>query len=110
MKIIIAGDLFIADDFRSQDLIDKSVIDLFETADYKIVNLEAPITEDNPKNKIIKTGPHLRMSSNTIMPYLHHLKIDAVTMANNHILDYGNKGVTNTFKELGITNLAGTQS
>lgn len=100
MKIIIAGDLFIADDFRSQDLIDKSVIDLFETADYKIVNLEAPITEDNPKNKIIKTGPHLRMSSNTIMPYLHHLKIDAVTMANNHILDYGNKGVTDTFKEL----------
>ncbi|NMB95489.1 MAG: hypothetical protein GYA02_02600 [Clostridiaceae bacterium] len=51
MKIIIAGDLFIADDFRSQDLIDKSVIDLFETADYKIVNLEAPITEDNTKNK-----------------------------------------------------------
>jgi hypothetical protein len=100
MKIIIAGDLFIADDFRSQDLIDKSVIDLFETADYKIVNLEAPITEDNPKNKIIKTGPHLRMSSNTIMPYLHHLKIDAVTMANNHILDYGYKGVKDTFKEL----------
>lgn len=100
MKIIIAGDLFIADDFRSQDLIDKSVIDLFETADYRIVNLEAPITEDNPKNKIIKTGPHLRMSSDTIMPYLHQLKIDAVTMANNHILDYGYKGVKDTFKEL----------
>jgi poly-gamma-glutamate synthesis protein (capsule biosynthesis protein) len=100
MKIIIAGDLFIADDFRSQDLIDKSVIDLFETADYRIVNLEAPINEDNPKNKIIKTGPHLRMSSNTIMPYLHQLKIDAVTLANNHILDYGTKGLTDTFETL----------
>jgi len=100
MRIIIAGDLYIADDFRNQDLIDKSVIDLFETADYKIVNLEAPITEDNPKNKIIKTGPHLRMSSDTIMPYLHQLKIDAVTMANNHIMDYGYKGVKDTFKEL----------
>lgn len=100
MRIIIAGDLYIADYFRNQDLIDKSVIDLFETADYRIVNLEAPITEDNPINKIIKTGPHLRMLSNSIMPYLHQLKIDAVTMANNHIQDYGNKGVTDTFKEL----------
>jgi hypothetical protein len=85
MKIIIAGDLYIADDFRNQDLIDKSVIDLFETADYRIVYLEALITDENSKNKIIKTGPHLRMSSDTIMPYLHQLKIDAVTMANNHI-------------------------
>jgi poly-gamma-glutamate capsule biosynthesis protein CapA/YwtB (metallophosphatase superfamily) len=40
------------------------------------------------------------MSSDTIMPYLHQLKIDAVTMANNHILDYGYKGVKDTFKEL----------
>ncbi|MFA5528262.1 MAG: CapA family protein [Peptostreptococcales bacterium] len=100
MRIIIAGDLYIADEFRNNNLIDKSVIDLFEDADYRIVNLEAPITEDNPNNKIIKTGPHLRMLSNTILPYLHQLKIDAVTMANNHIQDYGNKGVTDTFKEL----------
>lgn len=100
MKILIAGDLFVSDQFYNANIIDKSVQDLFSKADYRIVNLEAPITEDNPKNKILKTGPHLRMSSNTIMPYLHHLKIDAVTMANNHILDYGNKGVTDTFKEL----------
>jgi|LSQX01.1.fsa_nt_gb poly-gamma-glutamate synthesis protein (capsule biosynthesis protein) len=46
------------------------------------------------------TGSHLRMLSDTNMPYLHQLKIDAVTMANNHILDYGYKGVKDTFKEL----------
>ena len=100
MKIIIAGNLYTTDEFRNRNLIDKSVVDLFETADYRIVYLEAPITKDNLKNKIIKTGPHLRMSSDTIMPYLHQLKIDAVTMANNHILDYGYKGVKDTFKEL----------
>ena len=100
MNILFSGDFYVSDDFQNKDLIDKSVIDLFDKADYRIVNLEAPITEDNPKNKIIKTGPHLRMSSDTIMPYLHQLKIDAVTMANNHILDYGYKGVTDTFKEL----------
>lgn len=100
MIILIAGDLFVSDQFYNANIIDKSVQDLFSKADYRIVNLEAPITEDNPKNKIIKSGPHLRMSSDTIMPYLHQLKIDAVTMANNHILDYGYKGVKDTFKEL----------
>lgn len=100
MKILISGDLFVSDQYYSKQFINKSVIDLFEISDYRIVNLEAPITEENPKNKILKTGPHLRMSSYTIMPYLHQLKIDAVTMANNHILDYGNKGITDTFKEL----------
>ena len=100
MKILIAGDLFVSDQFYNDNIIDKSVQDLFSKADYRTVNLEAPITDDRSENKIIKTGPHLRMSSDTIMPYLHQLKIDAVTMANNHILDYGDKGVTDTFKEL----------
>lgn len=100
MRILISGDLFVSDQYYSKQLIDKSVIDLFENSDYRIVNLEAPITEDKPDNRIVKTGPHLRMSSNTIMHYLHQLKINAVTMANNHILDYGNKGITDTFKEL----------
>lgn len=100
MKIIIAGNLYTADEFINKNLIDKSVVDLFETADYRIVNLEAPITANEPKNKILKTGPHLRTSEDTIMPYLKQLKIDAVTLANNHILDYGAKGFNDTFELL----------
>lgn len=100
MKIIIAGDLYAADEFRSKKIIDKSVIDLFENTDFRIINLEAPITPNNQHHKITKTGPHLRMSSNTVIPYLQQLNIDVVTMANNHILDYGEKGVTDTFSEL----------
>lgn len=100
MHIIIAGDLFTSDEFQSKDLIDKSVTDIFQQNDYRIVNLEAPLTSKEPKNKIIKTGPHLRMSVNTVMPYLKQLKVDAVTLANNHILDYGAIGLTNTFNSL----------
>lgn len=73
---------------------------MFENTDFRIVNLEAPITPNYQHHKITKTGPHLRMSSNTVFPYLQQLNIDAVTMANNHILDYGEKGVTDTFCEL----------
>ena len=100
MKIIIAGDLYIADEFKNNKLIDKSVQVLFSTADYRIVNLEAPITDDRSENKIIKTGPHLRMSEQTAISVLKQLNIDGVTLANNHILDYGTKGLLDTFDTL----------
>lgn len=100
MNIIIAGDFFVADNFRSLDLIDKSVTDIFLQADYRILNLEAPITNDNPENRILKTGRHFRMSEETVAPYFKQLKVDCVTMANNHILDYGEKGVLDSFDML----------
>ena len=88
MNILIAGDIFISDEFKGRNLIDKSIISLFENSDYRIVNLEAPITNDNSKDKIIKTGPHLRNFDTTIIPFLKLLKMDLVTLANNHILFY----------------------
>lgn len=105
MKIIIAGDLFISDQFRDQTLIDKSIENIFQRADYRIVNLEAPIANESSNNKIIKTGPYLRMSEEIIMPFLNQLKVDYVTMANNHILDYGIKGLLDTFDSLKKNNI-----
>jgi hypothetical protein len=100
MKILIAGDLFVSDQFYNDNIIDKSVQDLFSKADYRIVNLEAPITDDRSEKKIIKTGPHLRMSEQTAISVLKQLNIDGVTLANNHILDYGTKGLLDTFDTL----------
>ena len=100
MKILITGDLFVSDQYYSNQIIDKSIQDLFTMADYRIVNLEAPITNDNKENKIIKTGPHLRMSEQTAISVLKQLNIDGVTLANNHILDYGTKGLLDTFDTL----------
>ncbi|MFU8844229.1 MAG: CapA family protein [Bacteroidales bacterium] len=96
MKLIITGDFSIADNYQGKKLIDNSIIDIFNDADYRIVNLEAPITQDNPNNKINKTGPHLRSSSNTTLPYLQQLNVNMVTLANNHIMDYGIKGLEDT--------------
>jgi poly-gamma-glutamate synthesis protein (capsule biosynthesis protein) len=100
MNILITGDFFIADEYANKELIDQSVVELFQQADYRIVNLEAPLTANEPKNKILKTGPHLRMTENTVLPYLKQLKVDAVTLANNHVLDYGAKGLIDTFESL----------
>ncbi len=100
LSIIIAGDFFVSKNFQGQDLIDKSMLSLFAKADYRIVNLEAPVTDVKAKNKILKTGPHLCTSEATTVPLLKQLKIDMVTLANNHILDYGENGLKDTFKVL----------
>ncbi len=105
MNILIAGDFFISDIFKNQPLIDKPVRELFASADYRIVNLESPITADDPKNKILKTGPHLRSSEDIVIPYLKQLHIDMVTLANNHILDYGEQGLIDTFHALKKNNI-----
>lgn len=98
MKILITGDLVITDDYEGKDLIDHSIEKLFSEADYRLVNLEVPVTEHNPKNKILKTGPHLRTSENSVLPTLQKLNVDLVTLANNHILDYGEKGLNDTLE------------
>ena len=100
MNLIIAGDFFISDNFKNQTLIDSSVEELFACADLRIVNLESPLTANEPRNRILKTGPYLRSAAGTVLPYLQQLKIDLVTLANNHILDYGVKGITDTFSTL----------
>lgn len=106
MKIIITGDLYITDQFINKQIIDKSVKELFSQADYRIVNLEAPLTEDDAGDKIIKTGPHLRMSEEAALGVLKELNVDGVTMANNHILDYGSKGLLDTLDVLKRNNFA----
>lgn len=92
MKLLISGDLYIAAEFKNNKLIDKSVQELFSNADFRRVNLEVPITDNSSENKIIKTVPYLRMSEQTSVTILNQLNIDAVTLANNHILDYGTQG------------------
>lgn len=96
MNTLIAGDFYIADNFRNQQLVNNSVEKMFVSADYRIVNLEAPLTDNAPKNRIIKTGPHLRCNAETTISYLKQLKVDMVALANNHILDYGEKGMIET--------------
>jgi len=97
MNTLIAGDFYIADNFQNQQMVDNSVEQLFSSADYRIVNLETPLTDNAPQNRIIKTGPHLQSNAETILPYLKQLKVDIVTLANNHIMDYGAKGLADTF-------------
>lgn len=93
MKIIITGDLVINQLYDSSN-IKPNVIELFNKSDVNIVNLEAPITSST--SKILKTGPHLKAEEQSTLDILKALKIDVVTLANNHVLDYDKKGVEDT--------------
>lgn len=98
MKILITGDFFVADKYQNKELFDYSVLDLFKSVDYRLINLESPVTENI--DKIIKTGPHLRSTKKTISRILKDLNVDLVTLANNHILDHGETGILDTLEFL----------
>lgn len=93
-RILITGDLVVNLEYRANERIDSSLIDLFQSSDYNIVNLEAPVTTS--KSKILKTGPHLKTEKKSTLEVLQTLKVNAVTLANNHVLDYDEQGVLDT--------------
>lgn len=95
INIKIAGDLVINKKY-GQGLIDSNLIEHFGNSDFNIVNLESPITTST--SKILKTGPHLKGDTTSTQEVLHALKIDLVTLANNHILDYDEQGVNDTIE------------
>ena len=69
---------------------------LFRDADLAITNLESPITASG--KPIEKTGPNLKSPPDTL-PVLKKAGFDLVTLANNHIMDYGDEGLENTLNE-----------
>lgn len=100
MKFLIAGDLVINKPYKS---LDKNLISFFESSDFNIANLEAPITNKN--TQILKTGPYLKSNENLTLDFLSSLNISLVTLANNHIKDYGEEGVLDTIAWCNLNNI-----
>lgn len=70
---------------------------LLNTADYRIFNLEVPLTND--LTPILKCGPNLIAKTDTAILY-KKAKVDLFTLANNHIMDQGVKGYKSTINIL----------
>jgi poly-gamma-glutamate synthesis protein (capsule biosynthesis protein) len=98
MNLLIGGDLFVSDRYRGNDLLDPALVARFAAADFRIINLEAPIIVGAKKQRILKTGPHLFTAKETILPLLTKLGVDLVTLANNHIMDLGLPGLRETLQ------------
>lgn len=77
---------------------------LAETADCFIVNLECPLTDSG--TLIEKAGSRIKADPSAVR-FLKDLRVDLVVMANNHILDFGEEGLTET---LGVLRVAGIET
>ena len=114
MGIIIGGDFvptesnlncFINGDYRG--FIGERLLMIIRNADYRIFNLEMPLTDN--MNPIEKAGPNLVAPAKAVNGY-SSINVDMLTLANNHILDQGAKGLEDTetaLKDVGI-HFAGT--
>lgn len=106
--------IFISGDFCPTNRIEKLIsernfskiyndlLPVIKQSDIAITNLECPLT--SAKEKIKKSGPNLKGAENAIEA-LQFAEFNLVTLANNHIMDYGESGLNSTLvkcQEAGI--------
>lgn len=110
LNIIIGADIVPTDSNKdlfecgnSQELVGDKLLQVLNDSDYRVFNLEVPLT-DNEK-PIAKCGPNLIASKKSINGY-KALKVDLLTLANNHILDQDVEGLNSTISVLKENNIA----
>ncbi|MFB6163765.1 MAG: CapA family protein [Haloarculaceae archaeon] len=91
-RLFIAGDLCCATNHRAEPVAD-GLQERVSAADVSVVNLEAPVA--SPKDPIPKSGP-TKISTPDTAARLRDAGVDAVTLANNHVMDYGWNGLDAT--------------
>lgn len=101
MNILIAGDFAPRARLTQQiekrnfgDVFSENLRKIIKSADFSFVNFESPIVEDSFR-PITKCGPNLCCKAEAAEA-VKYSGFSCVTMANNHILDYGVKGLRKT--------------
>lgn len=102
-KILIGGDFVLTDTVNHNPIISTSIQSFFKEFDIKVLNFEAPYTTIN--SSIYKIGSVLKQNIEYTPQILKCLGIDVLTLANNHILDYGEMGVKDTLKFCKLNNI-----
>ncbi|MFW6016865.1 MAG: CapA family protein, partial [bacterium] len=109
MKIVALGDVFLGGDLFYKDddwdILSKGIIDIFEKADLRIANLEGPLISDFSKKNIPMPNKLLQGCPEEMVKWLTKYNINYVSLANNHMFDYGKKGLNNTIKILQDNNI-----
>jgi hypothetical protein len=102
-RILIAGDVMF--DWGLRETMEKKgayfpiegLLPLFEEADIKMVNLETPVsTLASPDTR----KPYVFNAKPEELNLLNRLDIDMVFLANNHSMDYGKEGLSETIQNL----------
>ena len=104
MKLLIGADLVptkthseLFAKANTEELLGKALKDVLDSADYRIFNLETPLTD--VATPIAKCGPCLRADTATVAG-IKGFGTDFLTLANNHIMDQGAQGWCSTKQAL----------
>lgn len=104
MTISFIGDVmlgrFVKEKYDNQpyDLLNADIKDLLEKSDYVIANLESPITEEKAENSLAFAGDYNLLKEVKI--------VDLFSLSNNHINDFGEKGIEDTIRNLERSNFS----
>lgn len=110
MKIIVAGDF--CPHHQSLELIEQGrhvemfaeIQPIVKSADYSLVNFECPIKINPNAKPIAKCGPNLHCTTKAI-DAIKYMGFKGVTLANNHVMDYGEAGLNDTLHALKLGGL-----
>ena len=97
--ILIFGDICPDNDYKAlygksdTPVFDEKIRQMMDEATFVVGNLECPAT--NETAPITKCGPTLKAEPEDVA-FLKKMGLDAVSLANNHILDYGEEAVNET--------------
>ncbi|MCI4647569.1 CapA family protein [Phaeodactylibacter sp.] len=101
LKVLVTGDFCPVHRLANISAGDEQLLGNFrkfiDDADLAITNLECPITGHNAP--IAKTGPALKGHASSL-DFLLASGFHLVTLANNHIMDYGEQGLQDTLSYL----------
>lgn len=109
MKLVITGDVALARGIDKRigqgdhNILDKEALSLFEDKDICLINLECPITDSTEPGW--NHFPTLKAGTRTFS-VLQSLNVDVASLANNHIKDYGDKGLSDTVSILETNGIA----
>jgi len=102
LKLFACGD--VVSHIAKKEFVDRKLQNIITNSDISICNFEAPIKIENMQ-PINKAGPHIYQSKISVK-YLKNIGFNFVSLANNHIYDYGQKALENTIKELKRYNIS----
>lgn len=83
-------------DKNGKDYFLKNVKDIFEADDFTVVNLEGTLTESED----IQDKLWNHKGRPEYVQILTEASVEAVTLGNNHIMDYGEQGITDTIQNV----------
>ena len=101
MKIGFTGDIafseYTKDVYKSPKALDTKIYDFLNKNDYNILNFESPITESNLTKKAALTHKSSFEALDFIKDKINN---PVLSLANNHMMDFGQKGLLDTLKHV----------